>query len=383
MSVVGRGTRWRWAAVALGVVAAIGLPTVVPAAVGLIDRVARSEARPAPAELVARALASADVAHEGVAQTRGSLGLPDLPRLGGVPDLLGSTTKTRVWWSSAQAWRVDVLTANGEVDTYGTGNDTARWDFENRQLTFVVGSDGARLPRADDLLPPQAVRRILTGLGPADQLSALGDRYVAGRTAAGVQIVPGDARSTVARVDVWIDLDTGLPLELHVVGRDGLDALESRFLQVDLTTPDPKSMQAPNPSGVRRDWTSTPDLAAAVDLNSPWQLPETLAGLPASRSTLGGTATYGAGLVRFALLPLPPRLAGDIFDAAVTAGAVDLEPADGQAVVVTSTVLNAVVVRGRDREHVYVIAGFVTPETLGAAANELLLNPPPRRVTVT
>jgi hypothetical protein len=380
MSVVGLSTRWRWAAVSLGVAAAIGLPTVVPAAAGFLARAGLSEGIPDPPTLVALALASSGVPHQGVAQTRGSLGLPDLPRLGGVPDLLGSTTKTRVWWSSSRSWRVDVLTANGEIDTYGTGNGTSHWDFENRQLTFVVGADGARLPRADDLLPPQAVRRILTGLGSADQLSALGERYVAGRTTAGVRIVPGDARSTVARLDVWIDVDNGLPLELHVVARDGHDALESRFLQIEMITPDPSTLQVPDPSGVRRDWTSTPDLAAAVDLNSPWQLPETLAGLPASRSAFGGTATYGDGLVRFAVLPVPPDLAGDILDAAVSGGAVELEPDDGRAVLVTSAVLNAVIARGHDRDHAYILAGFVTPETLEAAANQLLANPPPRRL---
>lgn len=381
MSVVGRGTRWRWVAVALGVAAAIGLPTVVPTAASMLDRAGQPAARPAPAELVALALASTDVAHEGIAQTRGSLGLPDLPRLGGVPDLLGSTTKTRVWWSSPQSWRVDLLSASGEVDTYGSGTDLVQWDFEDRELTFVVGSDGARLPRADDLLPPQAVRWILTALGPDDELSPLADRWVAGRSAAGVRVVPADERSTVARVDLWIDVDSGLPVEAHVVGMDGRDALESRFLQLDVTAPDPAVLRPPDPSGVRRDWTSTQDLAAAVDLNAPWRLPDALAGLPASRTVLQGTATYGAGLVRFAVLPLPPDLAGDTLDAAVTAGAVALDVAGGDAVLVTSTVLNAVVARGADRDHAYVLAGFVTPETLETAARELLADPPPRRFT--
>ncbi|MBA2477738.1 MAG: hypothetical protein H0V38_03925 [Sporichthyaceae bacterium] len=379
MSVVGRGTRWRWAAVGIGVAAAIALPSVVPSAAMVLDRASQPAERPAPAALVELALASSDVAHQGLAQTRGSLGLPDLPRLSDVPALFGSTTKTRVWWSSSSAWRVDTLSLNGEVDTYGFNGDTARWDYENRELTFVVGQDGARLPRADDLLPPQAVRRILAGLGPADRLEPLEDRWVAGRAAAGLRVVPGDERTTVARLDIWIDVGSGLPVELHVVGRDGFEALESRFLQLDLTQPDEDLLLAPFPRDARVDRTTTPDLAAAVDLYAPWRLPGSLAGLSASRSLLGGTATYGEGLVRFALLPLAPDLADDILDRAVTAGALPLDPAGGEAVLVTSSVLNAVVARGSDREHAYLLAGFVTPETLEAAATELLADPPPRR----
>ena len=379
MSVVGRGTRWRWAAVALGTVAVIGLPSAVPYAAGLTDRLAGSAERAGPAELVAMALASADVAHEGVAQTRGSLGLPDLPRLSGVPDLLGSTTKTRVWWSSPRSWRVDVVTPNGETGTYGVGTDTVEWDFEQRDLIAVVGADGARLPRADDLLPPQAVRRILTGLGPDDQLTSIDDRWVAGRTAAGVRVVPGDERSTVARLDLWVDVDTGLPVELHIVGQDGRDALESRFLQLELGPPDPAVLRPPDPSGVHRDWISAPDVAASADSNSPWLLPSVLAGLEASTSILGGTAMYGQGLVRFAVLPLPHSLSHDVLDGAEAAGGVVLDPPEGDAVLIASRVLNAVVVHGGDREHAYVIAGFVTAKTLEIAAFELLADPPPRR----
>ena len=159
----------------------------------------------------------------------------------------------------------------------------------------------------------------------------------------------------------------------------GCDALESRFLQLDLKEPEPAILIEPDPPGVRRDWTSTPDLAAAVDLNSPWRLPDTLLGLPVSRSTLQGAAMYGEGLVRFALLPLSPGVADDILDAAVTAGAAAVESVDGEAALITSSVLNAVVARGSDRQHAYVLAGFVTPETLEAAVRTLLAEPPPRR----
>lgn len=379
MSTVGRATAQRWGAVVAGVAVLVAAPVAAPEAARTIASELHPHEQLAPQEIVQRALGSVDVAHEGVAQARGTLGLPDLPRLSGVPALLGGATRMRVWWSSEQSWRVDTLTLNGEVGTYGTGSTTTVWDFERSDLTTVLGADGVRLPRADDLLPPQAARRVLSWVGADDLVEALPDRWVAGRVAAGVRLVPGDPRSTVAHVDLWVDPDSGLPLELRVVNANGLDALVSRFLDVHIGAPAAAVLVAPSPIGARREFMSTPDLAAAVDARSPWRLPDTLAGLPASRSALEGTATYGVGLVRFAVLPLPPDLAHDILHSASDAGALELELSLGAGSLVTSSILNAVVVRAVDDQHAYVLAGLVTAETLERAAQELLADPPPRR----
>lgn len=379
MSTVGRATRLRWLAVAAGVAALVASIALAPTALRSIDAAASPYEPMTPERIVEQVLASADVGHQGVAQSRGSLGLPDLPRLSGVPALLGATTRMRVWWATPDAWRVDTLTLNGETGTYGVGSNTVVWDFESAELTTFLGVDGARLPRPDDLLPPQAARRILAGLGSDDRVEPLPDEWVAGRTAAGIRILPGDARSTVAHVDLWVDPASGLPLDLRIVGADGLDALVSTFLDLDVEPPAADVIAAPAAPGAHRDVVSTPDIVAAVDEHSPWLLPDTLASLPVSRSVLQGTATYGSGLVRFALLPLPRDTAGDIVEGAIEGGATFLQLTGGSGAVVTSSVLNAVVIRGNDRDHAYVLAGFVTVDTLSAAAQELLLDPPPRR----
>src|SRR4051812_25170187 len=120
MSVVTGQARRRWALVAVALVALAWLPT---AASALADTVTRARAGSAasgagvaepPAQTVRRALASGQVPHSGLAQSRGNLGLPDLPRLGDVASTLGGVTLTRVWWVDPQAWRVDVLAGTGE-----------------------------------------------------------------------------------------------------------------------------------------------------------------------------------------------------------------------------------------------------------------------------
>jgi hypothetical protein len=130
---------------------------------------------------------------------------------------------------------------------------------------------------------------------------------------------------------------------------------------------------------VSDDVVTAPDLAAAVDQRAPWQLPSRLAGLPVTRSPLAGSASYGRGLVRFTVLPLPGRIAGDITANARSAGAAELSVPGGLAYQVSPNLLDAVVVQADDGEHAYLVAGLVTSDVLTEAVRELLADPPPRR----
>jgi hypothetical protein len=400
MSVVSAAARRRWVVVVTGPALLLGAlaawPTVAPRVVG---GVAEGRAGPAPGDLLDRALASRTVSHTALAESRGALGLPDLPRLGGVADLLGGTTRARVWWRSGDSWRVDVLTVTGERGTYGTATGTLTWDYERRERVNVLGGPGARLPRADDLLPPQAARRLLAGVGPSDRLESLPQSRIAGRRAVGLRVVPADPRSTIGRADVWLDAESGLPLRLRVVDRAGVDALVTQLTDVRLGDPPIAEVTPPEPVGVGDRVETSPDLAAEIDRYSPWLLPTDLAGAPGTATLLQGTATYGEGLVRFAVLPLPPRLAGDVLANARSAGAVDIPLAGGATsgtgssgagsrgavtsggvlVRVTSSLLNAVVLRADDGRHAYLIAGLVQVDLLERAARGLLADPPPPR----
>jgi MucB/RseB N-terminal domain len=380
MSVVTGSTRRRWACVA-GLTCLLALAAAAPRAAGVLadEGTGGGVAAASPRSLLRAALASRAVPYSGLGESHGSLGLPTLPGLGRVPDLLGGTTRTRVWWAAADSWRVDVVTPTGEQGTYGTPAGVVTWDYERRRLQSVLGEPDVRLPRADDLLAPQAARRLLAGVGPGDGVQPLPRARVAGRPAVGLRVVPSDPRSTIGAADVWLDGGSGLPLRLRVVDRKGSEFLVTELSEVHLRRPADATTTPPSPAGVAVETVFAPDLAAAVDRRAPWRLPDQLAGLPVTRSLLEGSATYGRGLVRFSVLPLPSRTADAVLDSARSAGAAELDLPAGSGAQVSSTLLDVVVVEGDDGEHSYLLAGLVTPAVLTTAAQQLLLDPPPRR----
>lgn len=377
MSVVTQQARRRWAIVVAGVLVLLCAPvatSVMTSLVGQLGGVDRTAVPPAQV-LLKRALASTRVPHSGLAESIGTLGLPDLSQLTEVSAALGGRTRTRVWWAGENSWRVDVLSPTGEHGIYGNGDRTVLWDYEQARLTEVVGTSPIRFPRADDLLPPQAARRLLAGVGSGDRLEVLpGRRSVAGLRAEGLRIVPGDRRSTIKLVDVWLDPERGLPVAIDVVDSLGVTALRSKFIELERTAPKTSVIQVPSASGILLDVTDAPDLAARIQrFNGIGSLPESLAGVAASDPIVGGAATYGTGLVRYVVLPLPGRLGDQIFDAASTGGgsALDL-PTGDEGVLVSSGLVNLVVVRGVDQRS-YLIVGLVSGELLTDAARSLLL----------
>jgi hypothetical protein len=383
MSVVSGAARRRWATVAAGVAVLLAAPTAASAVADRIDAVrGRHGLVPAdPASLLGDALASASVPHQGLAESRGGLAVPDVPRLGDVAAQLGETTRLRVWWSGPDAWRVDAPTLTGERDTYG-GTELGfpvRWDYEDLRLTAVVGDPPLRLPREDDLLPPQVARRLLSGVGPADVLEPAPQDRVAGRRTVGLRIVPADPRSTIGAIDVQLEPASRLPLAVTVRDPAGRTALDSRFVDLALTTPDPAVLKVPAAPGASREQENAPDLVSRVLRDGAWALPDRLAGLPASEETVGGAAAYGTGLVRLVVLPLSPRLGARVLDA-TRAGAVVRTLPGGEVQLLTSGPISIAAARGSNGEHLYLISGLVTTDLLADVAGALFADPPPRRV---
>ena len=382
MSVVSGAAAGRWAIAAV-------VTVVVASAPAAYTRLPTAESSLRPAQLLAQARHSTRVAHSGLAESRGNLGLPDLPRLGEVAALLGGTTRARVWWRSPQHFRVDRITTTGESGVYAIPGGVQTWDFETGRIERAVGASPVRLPRVDDLLPPQAARRLLAGVTARDRLVALPAHRVAGRSADGLRVFPADPASTVGRLDVYVDERTGLPLSLVVVPRGStVPALSTAFVDVSFGKPPAADLRPRTPPFSTVRTTGTPDLATAVDRFAPFALPEQLAGLPRTADlvgSFGGTATYGRGLARFVVLPLPSRLGGPALDAATRGGATPLELGTGAAAVLVATpLLDAVVARtsprGGDgvrlRDRWYLVAGTVDGPTLRQAVLDLAAAPP-------
>ena len=178
----------RWCLVAALALVVVALPVVARSLpVGEQDVTA--------ADLLARIDESSYRGYSGYVESLGSLDLPVADRFTDVAALFGERTRLRVWWRSADAWRVDKLLATGETDLVHDAGGTVEWSYERDRAEF--GLDPAvRLPRTADLLPPAVAERLAARRG-GRRASRLPDRRVAGRVALGLRLVPG--RTAVER----------------------------------------------------------------------------------------------------------------------------------------------------------------------------------------
>lgn len=307
MAARGQGAARRWTVVAALVAVLGGLPA-------LLGALPAADANRSAAELRAAALASAGLGFSGYAESAGGLSLPVTDQLTSVADLFSDRTTMRVWWRGKSDNRVDVVTASGEQDVHRDRTGSWSWNYEAQTVTRIASAP-LELPAAPDLLPSSLGRRLLTEAAPAE-LSRLGARRIAGRDALGLRVVPAAAASSVARVDVWVDRDSGLPLQVRVFGKGArLPALDTRFLDLRLGRPPATVTAFSPPPGAEVERGGISDLLREGVRRLPAVLlPDSLLGLP--RRTLtgvpDGVAVYGRGVTLLAVVPLPDRFAAQL-----------------------------------------------------------------------
>lgn len=352
----------------------LALLAALPSAVG---RLPSSAPDVDPAALLERVRASDDVGYTGYGEARGDLVLPDVDALGDLPDLISGTTRLRAAWRGPADFRVDMLTLVGERDVVTDPRGTWTWDSADRLATLVEGELDVRLPRGADLLAPALGARLARSEGLI--ASALPSRRVAGRAAAGLRLQPESPGSTtIARVDLWAEPGTGLPLrvELHGLGEGVADApaaLTSLLLDLELGAPPADRTVFSPPARARVETVQAPDLAAASDRFAPFALPATLAGLPrrARVDDLGaGVATYGDGLSALTLVPLDGATSNRLLEQ------LPREPGTGDAEISTA-LLQGLVARRGDRA--YLLVGTVPQRLLRSGLAQLAAVPPPLR----
>jgi hypothetical protein len=371
---VTRGAWRRWSVVLSGAAALCAIPAVIAAL-------------PVPgstisaAALRARILASAAAPYQGYAESTVSLGLPQLPRLHNVSNLLDGTTDQYVWYRSPGYWRADEVTAAGESDTYEDGGVTYLWTYGRNLLTQVTGAEPVRLPRAADLLPPALAQRLVGLAGPADHYTRLPSRRVAGVAAAGLRLTPASPDTTIGHIDVWADPRTGLPVEVQVVPRGAAaPVLVSSFLEVSQTRPD-LSVVTPHPApDLGLTTTRLPDVDGVLNGDGDGDhdgtpFPARLAGLSHVAIPGGppGIAVYGTGFARMVLLPLPSSEGSGAVTAAIQAGAGTV-PVSGPTtgVLIRTPLLNVVMVTAGFHHATFLFAGAVIPGLLRRAASDLV-----------
>ncbi|GIH06162.1 hypothetical protein Rhe02_42290 [Rhizocola hellebori] len=372
MTVVRRQAQRRWTLVG----AAVAVLCLLPAAVAAWPQPGVTAD---PVKLRDQILRSAGLPYQGYADLHGETGLPDLPMLGEFAQLLGGTTRVRVWHASAQSWRIATFTATGETDTYRSATGTHIWDFERNLLTQTVG-EAVRLPSAADLMAPDLARRLLREMSPADRLEAAAARRVAGVAAAGLRWIPSDPDTTVGLVQVWADPATGLPLRVEVASRAGRTAFTSHFLDLDQRAPSAELLVPSRPSSAGFSVTTAQDVASALRGVGATALPATLAGrqrlaAPAEALAGRGVAAYGAGVSLFAVVTLPGRIGSQSLQAVHEGGGVTVAIGGAEAYEMQTALVNALIMRtpgtGRNRR-TYLLAGSVTAEVLRQAGADLL-----------
>jgi hypothetical protein len=329
-----------------------------------------------PAALRNRVVSSAAQPYQGYVETTSHIALPDLPQIGEVANLLGGTTRIRTWFATPSAWRVAVLTPTGEQDTFRTADGTIIWNYERNLVIEIVGELPIRLPWAADLTPPALVHRLLAAAN-GDPVSRLPSRRIAGMAAAGFRVTPLDAASTIGRIDVWADAETGLPLRVEIGARDaGRAVLTSRFLDVSRHAPDPKVIAPVRPRSATLTTTNAPDVASSLNSATYFPLPGSLGGRPRmpTPEVVEGVGTYGTGLSTLVAVPLPGRLGDHAIGSAEKARAVPVDFDAGQGLEMRTSLLTTLLVWSGDQlnRQVFLLAGFVTPQVMERAGSDLL-----------
>lgn len=358
---------WRWAVVAAGVSALVATP-------GLVARLPVAEGAPAAdvGRLLARVQASRATPYAGYAEATGGLLLPVADQLTSLTELLGGRTQLRAWWRGATDWRVDSVGLFGERGVHRDRDRVWSWDYETNRATEATAdlAGEVRLPAAADLLPAELGRRLLGG-ARSQEVSPLPARRVAGRAADGLRLRPTDPHSSVARVDVWADRASGVPLAVALYGRGAtLPAMSTAFLDFSPRRPTAAetAFVPPATARVRSETTyDLSDVAARIPTVPP---PDQLLGM--ARSTRltesGSVGVYGRGVTELVVAPMPRRFGPDLREQLSRApGVTDTEAGLGLAV----GPLSLLVTPGDSTGRVWLLCGTVTPAALAKAAAEM------------
>lgn len=352
----------RWLLVGALVVAVVVAPSIVRAWPA-------GESDLSAATLRERISGSESIGWSGEVRTQGTLRIPDTDSFGGVSRLLGEESTLRVWWRDALHWRLDRIRSTGETDLVRDGFRMIRWIFESRTATITPYSD-VRLPDDSDLVPSRLAARMLAGAEPRE-LSRLPSRRIAGWDAAGLRLEPSGDGSTIRRVDVWAEPETGLPLRVEVFGDDAsLPVVTSRVVRLDLDAPDDGATRFAPAPGVQVRAQESLDVAAGANAFAPFDLPDSLAGLDRTGdpSRFGAVGVYGRGPTALVAIPLRRSVAGRVRDQ-ISSSANARQTPSGTALEVGP--LSILLTRGGRAGGRFVLGGTVTPQVLRDAAADL------------
>ncbi|WP_246060161.1 LolA family protein [Herbidospora galbida] len=346
MSTRARAVRWGVPAAAVLVVAgAIGAGPVIAAVQG-DPQLPDLTAEQLLTEVTAKWSGPGDLPPmSGTIVETASLGIPGLPAapVGTSPlALLSGSHELKVWYGSADRFRIAIPGAMSEQNVIYNNGQTWWWDSAANTATKIkLPTDApAPGPLPTAVTPPDAARQALAMAETDTAISVGNDATVAGRAAYELVLAPKAAESLVRDVRLAIDGETLVPLRVQIFAKGAAEpAFEVGFDSITFAEPAAENFTFTPPPGAK---VTEGDLPAFTR-----QQPQ----MPA-----GDVAVTGNGWTSVVTLPFD---AAALKDSPILAAA---KPVEGGRVITTKLVSALLTDDGR------LLAGAVTPETLEKAA---------------
>jgi hypothetical protein len=206
--------------------------------------------RMTPAALLADVKAAPVTGFSGTILSRVSLGLPELPALGGAGDenssmaaLLSGSHTVQVWYGGLDQQRFALLGAMDETDFFRSGRQVWTWNSSDRiaQHAVLPARPGrvAPEPASTPTVTPSALaNQAVAALSPTTRVQVRAGAQVADRNAYEMVLTPRTGATRIGSVHISVDAATKLPLAVRVYARgDTSPSIDVAYTSVRFTAP--------------------------------------------------------------------------------------------------------------------------------------------------
>ena len=240
-----RRARWAVPATGVAVTAAVVAGLQIPSAQASPTLPART-----PAQLLAEVSTDASLPPlTGTMVESTSLGLPQLPQVGGATSLTSLLTGShtmKIYYQDARKFRVSIPEPESEIDVIRNGATAWLWNStENSVTKFNLPANAkgkvarvkSELP-STPLTPQQAANQVLKAVGKTTVVSVEANVLVAGEPSYQLVLAPRDHRSLVGKVTIAVDAKYGVPLRVQVFAKGtGSPAFQFGYTAIAFTAP--------------------------------------------------------------------------------------------------------------------------------------------------
>jgi len=240
-----RRARWAVPAGAVAVTAAVIAGLQIPSAEAAPTLPART-----PAQLLAEVSTDASLPPlTGTMVESTSLGLPQLPQVGGATSLSSMLTGShtiKIYYASDKKFRLSIPEPESEIDLIRNGTTAWLWNSTENSVTKfnLPAHDNGKAARlkADlpntPLTPQQAANEVLKAVGKTTVVSVEANVMVAGEPSYQLVLAPRDDRSLIGKVTIAIDAKYGVPLRVQVFAKGaGSPAFQFGYTAIQFVAP--------------------------------------------------------------------------------------------------------------------------------------------------